>query len=371
MNKTMNLEKDGIKYDITLGLEEDCGYTPDDHYDTPTHVITFGENIGEKHSFGEPFYFLYSVVRKHVPNYHDILEKKIIDHMRTNWYVSYESFDVQAEKFIVKNINNVSINSYFSEEEAKQRIEELIEHGMSDEKIHSFYFDKMKMIFESSGVEISVETINQVLPAYIRSHFLIESGKGLKKKDFYVVLSKGNDSTFSDKYTTEKEALDYIESCIASLKEDEDYFEDRICIWMLKEIIENSEDIFMLPIYMYSHGGSTINTTGFSCPWDSGQIGFIYVLKEEAEKYLGSTGDKEKDAENIFGMLRDDIRYWDMYIRGEIYYLDIIENDNEEDMDSYGFLFGEEDVVSVLEDHLGTEMSEKIKNDIVPELLMF
>lgn len=371
MNKTMTLEKDGIKYDITLGFEEDSNYTPDDHYDTPTNIITFGKNIGKDHSFNEPFDFLYSVVRKHVPNYHDILEKKIIDYMRTNWYVSHEEFNVKVNKFIVKNINGLVLESYFDEKDAKEYIDFIVEEAMESATTRPFYLDKMKTIFEYSDVEMSDEDMEKVLPAYIRTHFLIEAGEGLTTEYFYVVRNKNHNRILSDKYTTEKEGLDYIESCIASLKEDEYYFEDSTCIWMLKEVIEDSEDIFMLPIYMYSHGGSTINTTGFSCPWDSGQIGFIYVLKEEAEKFLGTTGDKEKDAENIYEMMRIDIHYWDLYIQGQVYYLDIVENGNEEEMDSYGLLFGEEDVVSILESHLGIEMSEKIKEDIVPELLMF
>ena len=26
------------------------------------------------------------------------------------------------------------------------------------------------------------------------------------------------------------------------------------------------------PLYLYDHGGITMNTTGFSCSWDSGQV---------------------------------------------------------------------------------------------------
>ena len=44
-----------------------------------------------------------------------------------------------------------------------------------------------------------------------------------------------------------------------------------------KYIIKNYDAAVVLPIYMYDHSGITINTTGSSCPWDSGQVGFIYV----------------------------------------------------------------------------------------------
>ncbi len=40
----------------------------------------------------------------------------------------------------------------------------------------------------------------------------------------------------------------------------------------------------VLPLFLYDHSGITMNTTGFSCPWDSGQVGFIYVDAETIRK---------------------------------------------------------------------------------------
>ena len=31
----------------------------------------------------------------------------------------------------------------------------------------------------------------------------------------------------------------------------------------------------MLPVYLYDHSGITLKTSPFSCPWDSGMVGFI------------------------------------------------------------------------------------------------
>jgi len=46
----------------------------------------------------------------------------------------------------------------------------------------------------------------------------------------------------------------------------------------LMTIIEEKHVI--LPLYLYDHGGITMNTGGFSCRWDSGQVGWIYASKE-------------------------------------------------------------------------------------------
>ncbi len=40
----------------------------------------------------------------------------------------------------------------------------------------------------------------------------------------------------------------------------------------------------ILPVYMHDHSGIALSTTGFSCPWDSGQLGWIYCTKEHGIK---------------------------------------------------------------------------------------
>jgi len=37
----------------------------------------------------------------------------------------------------------------------------------------------------------------------------------------------------------------------------------------------------VLPVYLYDHSGISIQTKPFSCRWDSGQIGFIYISREQ------------------------------------------------------------------------------------------
>lgn len=47
------------------------------------------------------------------------------------------------------------------------------------------------------------------------------------------------------------------------------------------ELLEIAEKYYIiLPVFKYEHSGVSYNTTGFSCLYDSGQIGFIYVSKE-------------------------------------------------------------------------------------------
>ena len=43
----------------------------------------------------------------------------------------------------------------------------------------------------------------------------------------------------------------------------------------------------LFPLYKYDHSGITLSTEPFSCPWDSGQVGYIFVSKETIEREYG------------------------------------------------------------------------------------
>lgn len=68
----------------------------------------------------------------------------------------------------------------------------------------------------------------------------------------------------------------------------------------------------ILPLYLYDHSGITMNTTGFSCPWDSGQVGIIYCTPEMMEK-------QGIDAEGARLNMESEVEIYDMYLRGDIY----------------------------------------------------
>lgn len=62
--------------------------------------------------------------------------------------------------------------------------------------------------------------------------------------------------------------------------------------WLENEVLipnGGEENVVYLPLYLYDHGGITMNTTGFSCPWDSGQVGWIYATKDRFRKETGYT----------------------------------------------------------------------------------
>lgn len=67
-----------------------------------------------------------------------------------------------------------------------------------------------------------------------------------------------------------------------------------------------------LPLYLYDHGGITMSTSPFSCPWDSGQVGFIYATPEDIAK-------NGADLELTVEILKGEVKTYDQYLRGEVY----------------------------------------------------
>lgn len=75
----------------------------------------------------------------------------------------------------------------------------------------------------------------------------------------------------------------------------------------------------ILPLYLYDHSGITMNTTGFSCPWDSGRVGIIYVSDEKARKEFGWKRITAARREKLRTYLRNEVEIYDQYLTGDVY----------------------------------------------------
>lgn len=93
----------------------------------------------------------------------------------------------------------------------------------------------------------------------------------------------------------------------------------------------NPKEVFYLPVYIYDHSGITIKTTPFSCPWDSGQIGFIYVEKSKIRKELGCKRVTKSVKIKVLEMLKQEIETLNLHISGQVYGYQIEEFGREKD----------------------------------------
>ena len=108
----------------------------------------------------------------------------------------------------------------------------------------------------------------------------------------------------------------------------------------------------ILPVYLYDHSGLTINTTGFSCPWDSGQLGWIYATHESVIKEYGAvTPETLEKAENL---LRSEVEEYDLYLTGQCYGFKLYEGHNEINS-CWGFLSAFSDIGKQIREHLPDE----------------
>lgn len=95
--------------------------------------------------------------------------------------------------------------------------------------------------------------------------------------------------------------------------------------------------LFYLPVYMYDHSGITVNTGGFNCPWDSGQLGWIWCTKEAARLEWPNTKDEQLVA-LAEDRLRAEIKSWDLYLTGQVYGYEVYGLDGELVDSCWGFL---------------------------------
>jgi hypothetical protein len=118
---------------------------------------------------------------------------------------------------------------------------------------------------------------------------------------------------------------------------------------MEKAIVKENNVGVILPLYLYDHSGITISTTPFGCNWDSGRIGFIFISKKKIlEEYEGKIVTK-KLKERVTEYLKDEVKIYDQYLRGEVYGYKISKvstcdqgNEHKEEIDSVLGFYGED-----------------------------
>jgi hypothetical protein len=106
-------------------------------------------------------------------------------------------------------------------------------------------------------------------------------------------------------------------------------------------IIKQEKPAVILPLYLYDHSGITISTTPFSCHWDSGQVGFVWVTRKEAKELYGIKRNFfKKTLERIEEYIKAEVKEYDYYLTGNVFCYKIEDKDGN-DLDSCGGFYGE------------------------------
>lgn len=97
-----------------------------------------------------------------------------------------------------------------------------------------------------------------------------------------------------------------------------------------------------LPIYVYDHSDITVRHDPFACRWDSGQIGWHYITKDELRKtFKGDTAAAERHLKTVLKNLN-------AVLQGDIWRYEIRDEEGRY-VDSCDGFFGDEALNSMLE----------------------
>lgn len=112
------------------------------------------------------------------------------------------------------------------------------------------------------------------------------------------------------------------------------------------------QKFIILPLYLYDHSGITMNTSGFNCPWDSGQVGWIYISKEKVRQEYGVKRITKKIRDRVIAALKAEVETYSQWLEGNVFGF-VLKNAEGNEVDScWGFY--------------GTDWKENGLSDAVP-----
>lgn len=106
----------------------------------------------------------------------------------------------------------------------------------------------------------------------------------------------------------------------------------------------------MRHLFLLDHSGLSLSTRDFGDPWDSGRVGLIYVSFERLNDLYGwkrMTPQRRRKAEE---WLRNEVETYDQFLRGEVYYFEITDQDGRF-YDSCGGFYGHDYQTNGMTEH--------------------
>jgi hypothetical protein len=120
------------------------------------------------------------------------------------------------------------------------------------------------------------------------------------------------------------------------------YIEDDYSSWdeLYEDIMRRDNPLVIKPLYMYDHSGITISTEPFSCSWDSGQIGYVFITPNRIEE-LGTTRWDDEPwfdyIKRLEGYLKNEVKTYDDYVTGDVYGYRVVDQEGNEEDSCWGY----------------------------------
>ena len=116
----------------------------------------------------------------------------------------------------------------------------------------------------------------------------------------------------------------------------------------LADIIARHTKAVILPVYLLEHSGMWMSTDRREFDmvdpgsWDHGQVGIVYATTKDMKKFLGVQEITDDVREQAKAILKSEIRRYSMYLQGDVYSFNLMNEETEEDIDSCGGIYAED-----------------------------
>ena len=145
-----------------------------------------------------------------------------------------------------------------------------------------------------------------------------------------------------------------------NLGDEHNYDKENVLNWKeLKQLLHREENICIIePLYMFDHSGQSISTTPFSCEWDSGQVGYVFITKGMLYKHFNVKRISKKLKARAWKYLENEVETYNQYIEGDVYNV-VIKDEEDCIVDSccgyYGSDFKNNGAFDIVQDNLTPE----------------
>ena len=138
------------------------------------------------------------------------------------------------------------------------------------------------------------------------------------------------------------------------LGDEHDYRSEHYSGWeeLGAAIAKEQDACVILPLILLDHSGLSISVSRgypYNCPWDAGQVGFIFVSKADVRKEYGRKRISKKLREKVERLLVGEVETYDMYLRGDVFGW-VTYDPSGESLDSCWGYFGSPETSGLMED---------------------
>lgn len=124
-----------------------------------------------------------------------------------------------------------------------------------------------------------------------------------------------------------------------SLGDKHNYKKDDFNSWdeLEEQIVKDHNPVVIKRLYLYNHSGITISTSPFSCRWDSGQVGFVFISRKQALENWSAKKVTKALKDKVEKYIEASVKEYDQYLIGDCYGYNIEDKDGEELESCWGF----------------------------------